>query len=63
MLEEKYECEDDDPVDETDLDGFHTHVVLYVHYLLELFVTFTDLAPGILDVEIDSIKDSSLLND
>lgn len=62
MFQEQDKGQDYYPIDEADLDCFDTHVVFDVHYFLQFFVAFTDLPSRILDVEVDSIKDSSLFH-
>lgn len=44
MFEQEDKSHDDDPVDEADLGGLDSHIVLDVHDLLQFFVSFLDLA-------------------
>ena len=62
VFEKEDESHDDDPVDEADLGCLHPHIVLHVHNLLKLFVSFLDLAARVLYVEVYSVEHASLLD-
>ena len=62
MLQKQDKSQDYNPVDETDLDSFDAHIVFYVHDFLQFFVAFTHLAPRVLNVEVDSVKHGTLLD-
>ena len=62
MLKNEDEGEDHDPVDETDLDGTHPWIVLYIHDLLQLTVALLHLHARLSDMKIDAVKNCALLN-
>lgn len=63
MLEDQDEGEYNYPVDEADLCGTYPWIVLVIHYFLQLTIALLHLHARLYDVEIDTVENSSLLND
>jgi len=63
VLEEQDEGHNHDPVDETDLHSFNPDIVFDVHDFLQLLVSLLNLHPRLLNVEVDPIEDTALLDD
>ena len=63
MFQKKYKGEDNNPVDETDHGHPHSWIILSIYDLLQVLISFPNVASGVRNVELYSIEHSALLND
>jgi len=63
VLEDEHKRQNDDPVDKADLGGAHSRVIFDVHDFLQLTIAFLHLHARLLNMKVDSIEHSALLDD
>ena len=63
MFEEQDKGQNYNPIDQANLCCLHPHIVFHIHYFLQLLASFLYLSARVLNVEIDPIEHTSLLDD